>query len=297
MSNDAKLNELGSIQDRAYKDLCSIREKKYQLGKECSRLHDELDEAFNAQKKAYDAQQSGWEFHQSVMRDISYKISVYKEEGDSYHRQMVDAFQQASAAHDRHDGAGAKSWSNTGNNHKALMQSANENVSYLISQSKDVKWRYENNGDKANFDRAKQKTARLKKEFNEASIRYKPVKEEFIKKQDEFNKAQKEFKDHLNWLKSQTEARKRRLGAVAAQSTYYEKLGLEEFHAQKGRDYQYGDKKSDVYVTVKSGWSRDKNMPVTDIIVRERPNNGKHYHLVIGENGEKLIAEWRNDHR
>ncbi|MEI7689375.1 MAG: DUF1771 domain-containing protein [Candidatus Saccharibacteria bacterium] len=295
MSNDAKLNSLGDTRDRVYKELCSIREEKNRLGKECSRLHDELDEAFKAQKKLYDAQQADWEFHQRVMRDISDKINSYKEESDRYYRQMVEAYQQASAAHDRRDGAAAKSWSETGKGYKSQMESASANVRYHISQSKDSQYRYNNNGNKANFDRAKQKTARLKTEFSEVSARYKPVKAACEEKQAKFNAAKKEFDDHLNWLKKQTEDRKRRLGEVAMRSGYYEKIGLEEFHTQKGRDYQYGDKKSEVYATVKSGWNNARGIIVTDIIVRDKGIPGKHYHLVVGENGEKILSEWRND--
>jgi len=300
MSNDAKLNSLGDTRDRAYKELCPIREEKNRLGKECSRLHDELDEAFKAQKKLYDAQQADWEFHQRVMRDISDKINSYKEESDRYYRQMVEAYQQASAAHDRRDGAAAKSWSETGKGYKSQMESASANVRYHISQSKDSQYRYNNNGNKANFDRAKQKTARLKTEFSEVSARYKPVKAACEEKQAKFNAAKKEFDDHLNWLKKQTEDRKRRLGAVAMQASYYEQLAKErgrrlyEENAQKWKDADTQDKNSFCTVKVRSGWSIIYEMPTTDCIIYVKGIRDKHYHIVLGEYGEELISEWRN---
>jgi len=296
MSNDAKLNDLGNARDRAYRELCSAREEKNRLCKECSRLHDELDEAFKAQKRLYDAQQANWEFHQSVMRDISDKINSYKEESDRYYRQMVEAYQQASAAHDRRDGAAAKSWSETGKGYKSQMESASANVRYQISQSKDSQYRYNNNGNKANFDRAKQKTSRLKAEFSEVSARYKPVKSACEEKQAKFNAAKKAFDDHLNWLKSQNEDRKRRLGAIILNQERFKQESLRKFYSQKGRDYQDGDKRSDVYVTVKSDWDKSRGIATTDIIIRDKAFPGKHYHFVIGENGEEIIAQWQNDH-
>lgn len=176
MSRDADLDRLGAERDRAYNALKSVRDEKNRLGKECSRLHDELDEAYKAQNRAYEAQQAVWESHRSFMQECSRKIDFYKAESDRCHSDMVYAFGQASSCHDARDGAGAKSWSNSGHNHKAQMRAAKEQISYWVKQSKDAKYRFKNSGYKVDFKRAKRRTASLKAEFAEASARYKPVK-------------------------------------------------------------------------------------------------------------------------
>jgi hypothetical protein len=297
MFKDAELDRLGVIRDRAYSDLCLARDEKNRLGQMCSRLHDELDAAYKAQNRAYEAQQSAWESHRSFMQDCSNKIEFYKAESDRHHGNMVRAFQQASNCHDARDGAGAKSWSNEGHNCKAQMRSAKEQISFWVSQSRDSKYRFENGGYKANFESAKQLTARLKIEFAEASARYKPVKYLYLQRQTEFNQAKKVFDERLNWLEDQRKGRILRLGMVALNIPKYKEYAIEKWNTQVGRNFQHGNKKSNIYVAVKSGWSRDHNMPVTDIIVRDKANPGKHYHLIIGENGEDLLSEWRNDHR
>lgn len=296
MFKDVELDRLGAARGRAYDALAATRDDKNRLGKECSRLHDELDDAYKAQNRAYEAQQTAWQSHSSFMQECSRKIDFYKAESDRYYNDMIRAFQKASDAHNARDGAGAKSWSNEGHRCKEMMRSAKEQISYWVGQSRDSKYRFENSGYKENFERAKKLTARLKAEFAEVSARYKPVKALFLQKQTEFDQAKKSFDDRLNLLKDQSTNRRRRLGEVVLKASYYKGLAIERWNTQKGRDYQEGDRKSDIYVTVKSGWSRANDMPVTDIIVKDRANPGKHFHLVIGENGEEFIAEWRKDH-
>ena len=296
MYKDSELDRLGRVKDDAYEALKLARDNKNDLGKKCSKLHDELDAAYKAQNRAYEANQSAWEFHRRFMQDCSEKINFYKNESDNHHSNMVNAFQRASDAHNARDGAGAKSWANEGHRYQDMMRADKQQISYWVTQSKDAKYRFENDGHTADFERAKLLTSRLKEEFSEANSRYKPAKVLLEQKQAEFNKAKKAFDDRLNWLKNESTDRRRRLGAIILRGDGYKRIAQEKYYAQVGRDYQSGDKKSDVYVTVSSGWSRDYSMPTTDLIVRDKSIRGKHYHLVIGENGEELISEWRDDH-
>jgi len=296
MGKDVELNCLGAAKDKAYSELKSIRDEKNSLGKECSRIHDELDDAYKAQNRAYESQQSEWEFHKGCMQDYSDKINFYKLESDRYHAEMVNYFQRASDAHNARDGAGAKSWSNSGNNSKALMRDAKQQISHWVNQSKDSKFRFENGGSKVDFENAKRRTSKLKAEFAEVSAKYKPVKALCEQKQTAFNKAKELFDIRLNFLKNQQSDQKRRLALVVMNPGYYEKIALEKWHSDP-QSFQDGSNKSDVYVKVKSGWSRDRYMPVTDVIVKDKTRPGVHYHLVLDENGNELIAEWRKDHR
>ena len=218
MGKDAELDRLGVAKDKAYAELKSIRDQKNALGKECSRLHDALDDAYMAQNSAYEKQQSDWEFHKKFMQDCSDKINFFKSESDRYHTEMVNCFQRASDAHNAHDGAGAKNWSNSGHNSKALMRGAKEQISHWVSQSQDAKFRFENSGSKVDFENAKRRTAKLKAEFADVSAKYKPIKALCEQKQTAFNKAKELFDNRLNLLKSETSGKK---SVVEEKSTIY----------------------------------------------------------------------------
>lgn len=209
MGKDAELNRLGDSKDKAYAKLKEVREEKNRLSKECSRLHDALDDAYKAQNRAYEAQKSEWEAHKRSMQDYSDKIEAYRRESDRYHAEMVSYFQKASDAHNAHDGAGAKSWSNAGHNSKALMRDAKEQIGYWVRQSQESKSRFENSSTKKDFENAKRRTEKLKTEFAEVSAKYKPVKALCEQLQTAFNEAKKAFDDRLNFLKSEASNKKR----------------------------------------------------------------------------------------
>ena len=63
MFKDAEIGSLGTAKDRAYDALKLARDEKNRLGKECSKLHDELDEAYKTQNRAFESQQTAWESH------------------------------------------------------------------------------------------------------------------------------------------------------------------------------------------------------------------------------------------
>lgn len=50
---------------------------------------------------------------------------------------------------------------------------------------------------------------------------------------------------------------------------------------------------SDFKVQVKSGYDRDHDAIVSDIVIIDRYNKKEHYHIVIDEHGNELFSEWR----
>ena len=50
---------------------------------------------------------------------------------------------------------------------------------------------------------------------------------------------------------------------------------------------------SDFKVSVKSGYDRDHDAIVSDIVIIDRYNKKEHYHIVIDEHGNELFSEWR----
>lgn len=291
---DQELDRLGAEKDLAYQKLSLAREERKRLGARCTKLHDDLDAAYKLQNQLYDLQQSAWESHKSFMQDCSNHIEFNKNESEKYYNQMISAFENASRAHDNHDGAGAKSWSEEGHRCKTMMRSAKEQISHWVSQSRDAKYRFENSGYKVDFENAKNQTARMKREFEQITPMLKNAKSECDEFQKEFDAKKAKFDERLKILKETKEKRDRIIGAIALDDDYYIQRAIENWHTTP-RSYQFGSKKSDVYVTVSAGWSRDKRVPGADIIVRDKSCKGVHYHIVIDAEGNELIAEWRFD--
>ena len=57
---------------------------------------------------------------------------------------------------------------------------------------------------------------------------------------------------------------------------------------------QYED--SEFKVDVRSGYDRDHDSIVTDVLIYDKHNKREHYHLVIDEYGRELFSEWRINH-
>lgn len=60
------------------------------------------------------------------------------------------------------------------------------------------------------------------------------------------------------------------------------------------RRTQYED--TEFKVDVKSGYSTQYDVIVTDVLIYDKQNKKEHYHLVIDDHGRELFSEWRPNH-
>ena len=49
-------------------------------------------------------------------------------------------------------------------------------------------------------------------------------------------------------------------------------------------------------VDVRSGYDRDRDCIVTDMLIYDKHNKREHYHLIIDERCHELFSEWRMNH-
>ena len=181
----------------------AARDERKRLGQECSRLYDELNQAYKTQNQIFERNDATWSAHKNFMDECSRKIQFYAEESDREHNLMTYAFQQSQSAWSSDDKAGAKSFSDEGKLHQALMREAKEQKAYWVRQSQDAKYRYESNNSKADMDAAKARAKRLKDEFSTASEKLKKAKDEAERLDTEFENAKKAFQNRLDFLKAQ----------------------------------------------------------------------------------------------
>lgn len=293
MFKDAELDRLGRRRDEAFARLRAAREKRKRCGQECTRLHDDMDAAYRAQHRAYEANQAGWTEHQEFMRECSQKIEFYRGESDRCHARMAHAFAESQRVWDRGDKGGAKSFSEAGKRYQAEMRYAKEQITYWVGQSKNSQIRFASN-DSGAVQSAKARTKRLKTEFDEANARLKAAKIEVEQLERKVEQARIAFDARLQRLKWEAPLqRQQRIEAEASLEAHRIARAKELFYAQAGRDFQSGSKGSEVWTKVKAGWSREHDMACTDILIFQRGVKG-HHHIVLGENGQVFIDEWRH---
>lgn len=96
-----------------------------------------------------------------------------------------------------------------------------------------------------------------------------------------------------NYVAKQRAARAQLEGLMAvAIRRAYQDFRTEQ--ARGRRELQYRD--GDLEVRVRSDYNRDHDCDVTDIVVIPRHDNprGSHQHVIIDENGNELMNEWRD---
>jgi chromosome segregation ATPase len=293
--NDGELDGLAHERDRVFGLLKEARDERKRLGQVCTRLHDDLDAAYKAQQRIFQANQSAWEQHQRFMQDCSQKIQFWHAEADRCHAQMTEAFAQSQRCWNSGDKTGAKSWSETGKRHQAEMRSAKEQAAYWVSQSKDAQYRFKS-GHSSEMESAKKKTRQLKADFETASARLKAVKAEVERLERQLESARAKFQTRLDWLKMEApRERERRLQREASREgerlEHAMRLYREAYYSTPGRDQQGASADGKITTQVKCGWSRDHEMPCTDILIFIAGVAG-HQHVVIGENGEVFTNHW-----
>lgn len=291
MGSDAELDRLGKARDAAYERLRGARAERKHLGEACTRLHAEVDDAFRVQQRAYEDNQYRWTQHQSFMQDCSRKIQFWRGESDRCHTAMVSSFQESQRCWDMGDKPGAKSWSEDAKRHQAEMRNAKEQAAYWVQQSRNAKYRFEQDGDAVG--QAKARTAAKRSELANAVTKLNAAKADVARLETEFESARSAFQHRLDSLKKASGERSQRVERERAQEGFRVQRAKELANAQRGRDFQFGAKESDVQVKVKAGWDRNHDMPCTDVLIFVKGVRG-HHHTVIGEDGRVFIDEWRD---
>ncbi len=129
-------------------------------------------------------------------------------------------------------------------------------------------------------------------EYNRTVERYNGLVTEIKRKCEEFCTDQR-LKQEQAALAEAAAKRQRRLDQEAGRESFRVARARELHQAQRGRDIQSVSSDGRITAKVKAGWSRDHNMPCTDILIEEQGVKG-HHHIVIGEDGQTLIDEWRH---
>ena len=173
---------------------------------------------------------------------------------------MGRAFDNASSAHDRRDGAGAASYAAEGHRYKAESQGYVNERRGLVAELRSAKERHE--ATKPAFQRAKDDFNSAKRAFDSAKAEHERVQTEFKRAKAEFDQSARAFKSRLEKVKAEGQKRREDKKSIAAKA---------------GVPHQYRD---DVWVSTDS--SGNTNIYFGGV---GKPNGPGHGHYVMDRGG------------
>lgn len=260
MARDTELDRLKAAQDLAFQRKQRAYETMQAAWQHRSSARDEMNRAFEAKQRAHEVQEASWQNYQQVKRANGPRIDQLNRQQEAAYQNMRRAFDNASMAYDRRDGAAARSHADDGHAFKAEAQRCVEERRRLVAEIRAARDCHA--GPKVDFQRAKADFTAAKQRFDQAKAEHERVKDEFQRAKREFDAARQAFKARLEKVRAERNRRREDKRAIA------ERAGVPS---------QYLD---DLWV------SRDSNGS-TNIYFGGvgKPNGPGHGHYVIDRNG------------
>lgn len=197
---------------------------------ERSDARDEMNREYEKRQAAFEHNDAIWDEYKRIRDHNNYQLEYLRSDADAEHRAMIECFEQASAAYESGDKAGASLYSSEGHDHKDRRNELNAKVSSLVQEIKDAKAHAESaapkvdssayNAAKARFEQAKQRHQAAQDNFNREREERNRLKGEFDRLQAVFLAAKEAFQQKLAEVKAEREARRNELHNGTYRGTY-----------------------------------------------------------------------------
>lgn len=260
MAKDAEFDRLKATQDLAYQRKQDAYQAQQRAWERRSTARDAMNRTFEAKQRAYAAQDSTWQDLQRMRDSYGPRIERLNSLQEAAFQNMGRAFDSASSAHDRRDGAGAASYAADGHRYKAESQGYVNERRGLVAELRSAKERHD--ATKPAFQRAKDDFKSAKSAFDSAKAEHERAQVEFKRAKAEFDHASKAFKSRLEKVKAEGQKRREDKKSTAAKA---------------GVPHQYRD---NVWVSTDSNGTA--NIYFGGI---GKPNGPGHGHYVMDRNG------------
>lgn len=107
MARDAELDRLKAAQGAAFQRKQNAYQAQQTAWEKLSSARDEMNRAYEAKQRAYYTQDQAWQYYQSVKSHNGPRIDWLNSQQESAFQNMKQAFDNASSAYERRDGASA----------------------------------------------------------------------------------------------------------------------------------------------------------------------------------------------
>lgn len=261
MAKDDELDRLKAAQDKAFQRKQDAYKAQQDAWDRRSAARDVMNRAFDNRQRAYDAQEASWQDYQRLRSRSGPRIDQLNGQQEAAFQNMQQAFANASSAHDRRDGASARSYADEGHRFKAESQGFVAERRRLVDELRAAKALHEPY--QLAFQRARSEFDAAKRGFDQEKKTHERMQAEFKLAKGEFDRASAAFKSRLGAVKSQS------------QKTKADRRSLAE---RAGVPYQYRDS---VWVSTDS----DGNTNIYFGGVGE-PNGPGHGHYAMDRSGK-----------
>ena len=261
MAKDAELDRLKTAQDLAFQRKQTAYDTQQRAWDRRSSARDAMSRAYDIKQRAYDDQDRTWQYYQSVRAANGPRIDSLNAEQEREYENMKRAFDNASSAHDRRDGAAARSYADEGHSHKANAQECVNKRRQLVDEIRSA--RATHDAAKPAFQRAKADFDSCKRSFDQAKAEHERAQATFKQAKADFDQAARAFKARLDKVKADGQKRQDDKKSIAAKA---------------GVPHQYRD---DVWI------SKDSNGN-TNVYFGGfgKPNGPGHGHYVLDSSGK-----------
>ncbi len=213
MAKDAELDRLKAAQDRAFQRKQDAYQAQQRAWEKRSSARDAMNRAHEAKQRAYADQDRSWQQYQSVRNANGPRIDSLNTQQERAFQNMKSAFDCASAAHDRRDGAGAASYAAEGHRYKAESQGYVAERRRLVDDIRSA--RAQHDASKPAFQRAKDDFNACRRTFDAAKAEHERASAEFKHAKAEFDSCAKAFKSRLEKVKAEGKKHREDKKAIA----------------------------------------------------------------------------------
>ena len=260
MAKDAELDRLKTAQDLAFQRKQDAYQAQQRAWETRSSVRGAMNRAFEGKQRAYAAQDSTWQDLKRMRDSYGPRIERLNSLQEIAFQNMKQAFDNASSAHNRRDGAGAASYAAEGHRYKAESQGYVSERRGLVAELRSAKERHD--ATKPAFQRAKDDFSSAKRAFDSAKAEHERVQTEFKRAKADFDSCTKAFKSRLERVKAEGQKRREDKKSIVAKA---------------GVPHQYYD---NVWVSTDS--SGNTNIYFGGV---GKPNGPGHGHYVMDRNG------------
>lgn len=205
MSRDTELDRLKTARDLAFQRKQEAYDAQQSAWERRSSARDAMNRAFNAKQSAYEVQNAAWQALQRLRDRNGPQIDALNAQQERAFEAMKSAFADATAAHDRRDGASARMYADQGHAHKAESQRCVAERRVLVAEIRSAKDAHE--ATRPAFQEAKRTYDTRKQAFNQAKAEHERLQAEFRRAKEDWQRAADAFKARLEKVKAENAKR------------------------------------------------------------------------------------------
>lgn len=213
MVKDAELDRLKTAQDNAFASKQRAYDAQVATWQRRKQAGDALNRAYEAKQSTYASQDATWQDYQRVRSYNGPRIEQLNTQQERAFQNMKSAFDSASAAHNRRDGASASSYASQGHAYKAESQGYVAERRQLVDDIRSARARHEDS--KPAFQRAKDDFGSAKRAFDSAKADHERAQTIFKRAKADFDQSARAFKARLEKVRTENNKRKNDKRSIA----------------------------------------------------------------------------------